>query len=89
MLWQMAHFGNMGIYTGLYYFFSQGAAIASPPLSGGVIDLFGLAFGETTGLRMIFLYSAVMMAIALVIMGYVRGGEPGEAPIGEDPSDTE
>ncbi|MFP4509988.1 MAG: MFS transporter [Spirochaetaceae bacterium] len=89
MLWQMAHFGNMGIYTGLYYFFSQGAAIASPPLSGGVIDLFGLALGETTGLRMIFLYSAVMMAVALVIMGYVRGGEAGEAPIGEDPSDRE
>ncbi|MFW6363829.1 MAG: MFS transporter [Spirochaeta sp.] len=75
MLWQMAHFGNVGIYTGLYYFFSQGAAITSPPLSGAVIDLFSLGFGDTVGLRMIFLYAAVMMSIAFLVMGRVRGGE--------------
>ncbi len=84
MLWQMAHFGNMGIYTGLYYFFSQGAAITSPPLSGAVIDLFTFAFGGTVGLRMIFLYSAVMMTVARIIMGRVHGGEAGQAPAGED-----
>lgn len=75
MLWQMAHFGNMGIYTGLYYFFSQGAAITSPPISGAVIDLFTLAFGPTAGLRMIFFYSSIMMAAAFLVMGRVRGGE--------------
>lgn len=75
MLWQMAHFGNMGIYTGLYYFFSQGAAITSPPLSGGLIDLFTIGFGDTVGLRMIFVYSTVMMFIAFLIMGRVTGGE--------------
>ena len=75
MLWQMATFSSMGIYTGLYYFFSQAAAIVSPPLSGGAIDLFSLGFGDTVGLRMIFLYSAIMMAIAFLIMGRVTGGE--------------
>ncbi|TVR69272.1 MAG: MFS transporter [Spirochaetaceae bacterium] len=78
MLWQMAHFGNMGIYTGLYYFFSQGAAITSPPISGAVIDLFTFGFGDTAGLRMIFLYSSIMMSVAFFIMGRVHGGEPGE-----------
>lgn len=79
MLWQMAHFGNMGIYTGLYYFFSQGAAITSPPISGAVIDLFTFGFGDTAGLRMIFLYSSIMMSVAFLIMGRVHGGEPGVA----------
>lgn len=79
MLWQMATFSNMGIYTGLYYFFSQGAAITSPPLSGAVIDLFTFGFGGTVGLRMIFVYSAVMMAIAFLIMGRVTGGETDSA----------
>ncbi|TVQ28990.1 MAG: MFS transporter [Spirochaetaceae bacterium] len=80
MLWQMATFSNMGIYTGLYYFFSQGAAITSPPLSGAVIDLFTIGFGGTVGLRMIFVYSAIMMAIAFLIMGRVTGGEVDSAP---------
>ncbi len=75
MLWQMATFSNMGIYTGLYYFFSQGAAITSPPISGAVIDLFTLGFGPTAGLRMIFLYSAIMMAVAFTVMRRVHGGE--------------
>lgn len=78
MLWQMAHFGNMGIYTGLYYFFSQGAAITSPPISGAVIDLFTFAMGATVGLRMIFLYSAIMMTAAFMMMGRVTHGEAGE-----------
>lgn len=78
MLWQMAHFGNMGIYTGLYYFFSQGAAITSPPISGAVIDLFTFAMGATVGLRMIFLYSAIMMTAAFLMMGRVTHGEAGE-----------
>ncbi|GAB6088752.1 MFS transporter [Spirochaeta dissipatitropha] len=75
MLWQMAHFGNMGMYTGLYYFFSQGAAITSPPISGAVIDLFTLGFNEATGMRMIYLYAIIMMSIAFFIMGKVQGGE--------------
>ena len=80
MLWQMATFSSMGIYTGLYYLFSQGAAITAPPLSGAVIDLFTIGFGGTVGLRMIFVYAAIMMAIAFLIMGRVTGGEVDSAP---------
>jgi MFS family permease len=72
MLWQMATYENMGIYTGLYYTFSQTAAILSPPVTGTLIDL--------TGFRSIFLFGAFCMLTAAVLMGYVTKGEPGETP---------
>ena len=68
MLWQMATYGNVGIYTGLYYTFSQGAAILSPPITGAIIDL--------AGYRGIFAYCAVCMAAAFVVMRFVKSGEP-------------
>lgn len=68
MLWQMASFANMGIYTGLYYFFSQGAAIIAPPIAGFVIDL--------AGYRASFVYCAVCLVIAFFCMGRVTSGEP-------------
>lgn len=71
MLWQMADYDNMGIYTGLYYTFSQGAAILAPPVTGVIIDLFGF--------RMIFFYAALCMFAAFLVMAAVRRGEPDEA----------
>ncbi|GHT56762.1 MFS transporter [Spirochaetia bacterium] len=68
MLWQMASFGNMGIYTGLYYTFSQGAAILSPPITGAIIDL--------SGYPGIFIFGAACMLIAWFTMGGVKAGEP-------------
>ena len=68
MLWQMATYENMGIYTGLYYFFSQLASIIAPPITGGLIDLFG--YGA------LFLFAAACMAVAFVFMGKVTRGEP-------------
>ena len=68
MLWQMATYSNMGIYTGLYYFFSQGAAILAPPITGGLIDF--------AGYRAIFIYCSVCLLIAFGLMGMVSGGEP-------------
>jgi len=73
MLWQMATFSDMGIYTGLYYFFSQLASIIAPPLTGGFIDLFGF--------RAIFVFAAVFMAAALILMGFVSSGEAFDAPV--------
>jgi maltose/moltooligosaccharide transporter len=67
MLWQMATFGNMGIYTGLYYTFSQTAAIIAPPITGFIIDVFG--FGG------IFLFASVCMLSAFFVMGNVSKGE--------------
>jgi MFS-type transporter involved in bile tolerance (Atg22 family) len=67
MLWQMADYGTVGIYTGLYYTFSQAAAITAPPLTGLLIDL--------AGYPAIFLFGALCMAGAWAVMGSVRSGE--------------
>ncbi len=73
MLWQMARYDNIGVYTGLYYTFSQLAAIVAPALSGAVIDL--------TGKRWMFLFCAVFFALANLTMSRVTGGEKESAPV--------
>jgi len=70
MLWQMATFGTIGVYTGLYYTFSQTAAISAPPITGAIIDMFGYPG--------IFIFAAVCELAAFFIMGKVRKGEPGD-----------
>jgi MFS family permease len=71
MLWQMATFGTMGIYTGLYYLFSQSAAILAPPITGAIIDL--------TGYPGIFIFGGLCMLGAWLVMGGVNSGEPQES----------
>ena len=73
MLWQMAHRGNIGVYTGLYYTFSQLAAIVAPACSGAIIDLFGY--------RSMFAFCSVFFLLAFVTMGFVTGGEKDDAPV--------
>ncbi|MCF7951269.1 MAG: MFS transporter [Spirochaetaceae bacterium] len=73
MLWQMATFANMGIYTGLYYFFSQGAGIIAPGITGGLRDIFGA--------RIIFLAASLCMLAAFFVMGLVRKGETTDSAI--------
>jgi maltose/moltooligosaccharide transporter len=68
MLWQMATFGTMGIFTGLYYTFSQTAAIAAPPVTGYIIDIFGF--------QGIFIFASICMLGAFFTMFGVRKGEP-------------
>jgi MFS family permease len=70
MIWQMARYDTVGIYTGLYYTFSQSAAILAPPITGLVIDL-----GSYPG---IFIFSGICMAAAWCTMGGVKGGEAHE-----------
>ncbi|MGH0054020.1 MAG: MFS transporter [Sphaerochaetaceae bacterium] len=70
MLWQMSTYQTVGIYTGLYYFFSQLASIISPPITGAFIDFFGF--------RAIFLYGSASMLIAFFLMGHVTRGEPAD-----------
>jgi maltose/moltooligosaccharide transporter len=67
MLWQMASYGNMGIYTGLYYTFSQAAAIAAPPVTGFIIDIFGF--------HGIFIFASICMFSAFLVMAKVTKGE--------------
>ncbi len=68
MLWQMSTYKTVGIYTGLYYFFSQLASIVAPPISGACIDLFGYPA--------LFLFAAFFMLLAFIIMRGVDKGEP-------------
>lgn len=70
MLWQMADYKTIGIYTGLYYFFSQLAAIIAPPLAGGATDLFGYPA--------LFLFGLVFMLAAYFLMNKVKRGEAEE-----------
>lgn len=72
MLWQMANQGNIGVYTGLYYTFSQLAAIVAPSFSGAIID--------AAGFRSMFIFCAVFFLLACVTMGFVTGGEKNDAP---------
>lgn len=67
MLWQMADYSNMGIYTGLYYFFSQLASIIAPPITGALIDLFG--YGS------LFVFASLCMVVAFFLMSKVTRGE--------------
>jgi maltose/moltooligosaccharide transporter len=71
MLWQMATYTNVGVYTGLYYFFSQTAAIVAPPIAGAIID--------ASGYRPLFLMAAACLLAAFFVMGIVKGGEPDSA----------
>jgi MFS family permease len=73
MIWQMTNYDNVGIYTGLYYAFSQSAAIFAPPITGLIIDL-----GGYPG---IFIFGGLCMAVAWCTMGGVKAGEPGSPPI--------
>jgi len=68
MVVEMTANSRIGKYTGYYYFFSMLASIASPVLYGSLKDL----LGET----MLFPYSFVMAAMALISMGFVTYGEP-------------
>ena len=68
MLWQMADYQTIGVYTGAYYFFSQLASIVAPPIAGGAIDLFGYPA--------LFIFGLIFMLIALFLMRGVHRGEP-------------
>ncbi len=67
MLWQMAGFSKIGLYTGLYYTFSQCAAILAPFIGGLIIDF--------VGYKGIFLFAAIFFALAFITMGFVKSGE--------------
>ena len=67
MVWEIATNERLGTYTGLYYFFSQAAAVTAPPL-------FGLFF-DFIGLEVLFPVSIGFFALALLFMSMVKKGE--------------
>lgn len=73
MLWQMASFETIGIYTGLYYFFSQLASIVAPPITGFLIDI--------SSYSTLFIFAAACMGLACFFMSKVNRGEPDDKPV--------
>lgn len=57
---------KIGAYTGLYYFASQSAAVLGPTLGGITVDVLGDQY------RWLFIFSALFMALAWLVMGRVR-----------------
>jgi len=72
MVVDMTTLAKVGGYTGLYYFFSQAANIAAPPLAGLLIDAFGYAS--------LMIFAAAMFLIAFFIMSFVKRGEVQKEP---------
>jgi MFS family permease len=64
MVYDLAGKRGIGAYTGLYYFASSLAAITGPIVAGWLIDL--------TGHTVIWLFTAVFMALAVFCMSRVR-----------------
>ena len=67
MVVEMSTGSDVGRYTGIYYTFSMAAQIATPILSGVLIDLFGY--------RILFPYAVLFSALAFVTMMQVRHGD--------------
>jgi Na+/melibiose symporter-like transporter len=67
MVVDMTTLAKVGGYTGLYYFFSQAASIAAPPLAGLLIDAFGYAS--------LMIFASLMFFLAFIIMSFVKRGE--------------
>jgi len=69
MVVEMCSGGDIGKYTGFYYTASMSAQIATPMLSGLLMDMDGV------GMTVLFPYAAVFAGLALVTMLFVKHGD--------------
>jgi MFS family permease len=69
MVVEMCSGGNIGKYTGYYYTASMAAQIATPVLSGMLMDMDGV------GMTVLFPYAAVFAGLAFVTMLFVKHGD--------------
>ena len=69
MVVEMCSGGDIGKYTGYYYTASMSAQIVTPMLSGYLMDMDGV------GMRVLFPYAAVFVALAFVTMFFVKHGD--------------
>ncbi len=67
MVVELSKSGNVGKYTGFYYTASMAAQTVTPILSGYFMDSFGL--------RALFPYASVFVALAFVTMLFVKHGD--------------
>ena len=72
MVVEMCSGGDIGKYTGYYYTASMAAQIATPMLSGYLMD--------SIAMTVLFPYAAVFVALAFVTMFFVKHGDS-KAPI--------
>ena len=69
MVVEMCSGGDVGKYTGYYYTASMAAQIATPVLSGMLMDLQGV------GMTVLFPYAAVFAGLAFITMLFVKHGD--------------
>ena len=67
MVVELASGGDVGKYTGFYYTASMAAQVATPMLSGLLMDKLGM--------RILFPYATIFVALAFVTMYFVRHGD--------------
>lgn len=70
MVVELCHPSQTGTYTGLYYIFAGVAGMGGPFVVGSIFDLMGTK-------RPLFLFGALFMVIAFVLMYAVNKGEAG------------
>ena len=66
MVVELSRGSNVGKYTGIYYTASMSAQIATPVLSGALMDI---------NMRTLFPYAAAFVALAFLTMFFVRHGD--------------
>lgn len=74
MVVEMAKGSDIGKYTGIFYTFQMAAQIATPLLSGVLIDV----FRNSLGMKILFPYAAVFLVLSLISVIFVRHGEAAE-----------
>ena len=67
MVVEMCSGGDIGKYTGFYYTASMSAQIATPMLSGFLMDKMGMT--------VLFPYAAIFVALAFATMSMVKHGD--------------
>ena len=79
MVWQLTPHDKIGAFTGVYYLFSQSAAILSPVVAGLEFDLYSTwnpeaiaKYGEGYQYRMLFAFIYMWQLIALFFLSRVK-----------------
>ncbi len=72
MVVELADSGNTGKYTGFYYAATMSAQAITPFIAGLVMDSFGSKY--------LFLYSTICVALAIVLMVFVKHGDSKAPP---------
>jgi Na+/melibiose symporter-like transporter len=73
MVWEHLGQTRVGAGTGLYYFFSMGAAVSGPFITGVIFDALGIT--------MLFPIALVFLVLAFILMTFVKTGEVGDEAI--------